>query len=294
MRDQKSDQVDNGQSQDGVASDTLTQVTHEESEVINVITNLFGELRQEIRSDLSKFKTKVDDRLSHLELEISEKLKKTVAEAVDEAVKSQMDTIKQHVDKEVERLDRKMERIANSMASVNDFSKNFIVKSLPTTENEDLGAKVDQLLRDGLGLHKVQIDSVERKAAFLENVPGVVVVTCQSREERDKVLKEKKKLKEHRQFSHVYVQSDKPKKERRYEANLRLLVKTLGEGTLEVHGDRLCKKQSQQHGQGRPGRGRSSAQRGGGRGNQPQATSRQRAPNQARQPQQQTHGQGSA
>jgi len=102
---------------------------------------------------------------------------------------------------------------------------------------------------------------VERKPSFRENVPGVVVVTCKSKEWRDKVLKEKRKLKASSEYSNVYVQGDKPRKERQYEANLRLLVGALAKDTLEVPGDRLCKKQTRPNmnnsgGTGRGGRGR--------------------------------------
>ncbi len=54
-------------------------------------------------------------------------------------------------------------------------------------------------------------------------------------------MKNKYKLRHTHDLKNVYIEKETPQKERQYEANVRLLVRTLAEGKLQVKGDRLTK-----------------------------------------------------
>ena len=114
-----------------------------------------------------------------------------------------------------------------------------------------------------MGLDAVSIETVDRKESMRNGVPGVIVATCSTLEDRNQVMKNKMKLKENRKYAKVYIDSDKPRKERQYQANLRLLVNALAKDTLIVKGDKVCKRQE---GDNQPPPGGHRRGRGGGQG----------------------------
>ncbi len=83
-------------------------------------------------------------------------------------------------DSEVNRLEIKLDHLTNSLANTKDLTRKFIVKSLPETEGESLNTQIYDLISSGLNINDVEIDGVERKARFIKNVPGVVIITCKT------------------------------------------------------------------------------------------------------------------
>lgn len=120
-----------------------------------------------------------------------------------------------------------------------DLSCNIVIRNLPEGKNENIVPKVNGLLKDGLKLSGVTVDSAERKKSFRRDIPGIVVATCRNRDDLSTVMKAKAKLADSRNFREVGIGRDKSKTERLYEANLRTLAKTIGQGRLQVRGDRL-------------------------------------------------------
>ena len=96
---------------------------------------------------------------------------------------------------------------------------------------------------------------------------GVIVARCVNSDQKDKVMKAKSLLNTGN-YRHISITHDKPKWQRQHEANLRLVIKTLGTNKLYLKGNRVCANDDDQNWQnaGNRGRGARNYQRGGGRG----------------------------
>jgi hypothetical protein len=101
--------------------------------------------------------------------------------------------------------------VDNHRNSTDNLHNKFIIKNLEYNEREknesDLTKnKVQELLRDGLGLANVQIKSASRKESR-GKYPGVVVET-DTFDEKKEIMKNKAKLKSSRQYDRVYIEID--------------------------------------------------------------------------------------
>ena len=65
---------------------------------------------------------------------------------------------------------------------------------------------------------------------------GVIVAKCLNFADKQKVMEAKSKLRDSAHFNHIRIFHDKPKWQRQHEANLRLMVKTLGTNKLYDRG----------------------------------------------------------
>ncbi len=68
------------------------------------------------------------------------------------------------------------------------------IKYLQHEENEILENKFKDLLSERMRVSDVEVDKIVRKPAVQEDIPGVVIVTCKSKEDKDKEWKSKSKL----------------------------------------------------------------------------------------------------
>ena len=120
-----------------------------------------------------------------------------------------------------------------------DISLNIAIKNLPVTTNEQLQEKVNDMIKTGMKLGDVKVTDVKRKKAYSDKVPGIVIATCKSDEDKNKIMKNKAKLKENAQFEKVFLDHDKDRSTRIQEANWRSVIKTVGSDSLFMKGDRV-------------------------------------------------------
>ncbi len=180
----------------------------------------------------------VQRSINNLESSLADRLKCVVAE--------EMVNMREQVDDELKAL---KERICGLEDNVSEPGRvhvpavqpdlNFVIRNLPEGSNENIVTKVNGLLKDGLRLRDVAVESADRKPSFRQGTPGVVVATCRTSEDHAAVFESKAKLGESPNFRHVGINRDKSKAERVYEANLRTLARTVGQGRLQVRGNRL-------------------------------------------------------
>ena len=83
------------------------------------------------------------------------------------------------------------------------------------------------------------------------------MATCENLDDKKKIIEAKSLLRNSPHHSHVSIFHDKPKWQRQHEANIRLVVKTLGTNKLFVKGSRVCVSNDEQqwHHNTRPQRG---------------------------------------
>ena len=151
-----------------------------------------------------------------------------------------------------------------------DLACNFVVYGLAESDDENVSEKVNNLLLGQLKIENVRVAEAVRKDKFNNNTCGVVVAKCSNIDDKNKVMEAKSKLRDTEHFSHISIVHDhKPKWQRQHEANLRLVVKTLGTNKLFIGGNRVCTTNDQQGWQNTGGRERGQNPvrgRGQGRG----------------------------
>ena len=134
-------------------------------------------------------------------------------------------------------VDGESDQIKGSNNSTNMY---VIVRNLPERENENMMVEVNCLIKDGLKIRDITVESATRKSNYsAETNPGIVIAKFKSKYEKSTVMKNKNKLKDHRRFSNVFLEHDLPRHQRVVNANNRTIVKTLGKKELEIDAARV-------------------------------------------------------
>ena len=212
-----------------------------EASLEDLITKLYTNVRV-VFFDLSS-------RIDRLESGLEKRITTKVAQILDKRVNSEFNRIQKDVDNQISSFkDSFRAEVAADIEDINDrigslrtegstsqpdLSRNIIVRNLPETTFERIESKVHALFRDGLKINDITVDSAERKVPQeSSDKPGVVVVTMKSKEDKKKVMSVKRKLKDHRQYSKVYIDQDKTKAERLMGSNCRAILSAVKQGAL--------------------------------------------------------------
>ena len=159
---------------------------------------------------------------------------------IQQQLKNHKEDIKKDINKQlVEERKRMDERLALMKEDTAKDQNQFVVKNLSETKNENLKKKVASLIKDGLKLNIVPT-SVDKKETYRDNQHGLVIVSCKNSKDKQAILKAKKKLKVSKQFTNVYIENDKSKERREYEANMKTIAKLLNhDHNVKLRGSRL-------------------------------------------------------
>ena len=91
-----------------------------------------------------------------------------------------------------------------------------------------------------LSLPEVKVEAAQRKHKPEGRDAGIILVKCSDISDERKIMEAKSKLNTFEHFKHIRIFHDKPRWQRQHEANVRLLVKSLGTNKLFVRGNRVC------------------------------------------------------
>ena len=107
-----------------------------------------------------------------------------------------------------------------------------VIKDLPVTPEEDLLMKARELI-SALGEEvsfNVSVIAASRLPSRYHNKPGLVKISLADNDQKVLVLRNKYKLKNHRSYKRVYIQSAKSHVERLLELNARTILRELPQG----------------------------------------------------------------
>ena len=108
---------------------------------------------------------------------------------------------------------------------------------------------MNSLFKDGLKLRDIKAAKSTRKVSRAQGKPGIVIVECHSKADKDSIMQKKKALKDSRAFSDVHIDSYKTPEQLKYEANFRLLFQNSNaKDKLIMKGGRLLHKSNQPNG----------------------------------------------
>ena len=180
-------------------------------------------------------------------------LQKSQNQLLSELAK-QSKEIRAHMDLEIGRLEARIDTIEVKLNADTKVSKarfdpdtSIIIAGLPEEDNEDIQHKVLQLISKGLGCETVPV-ATERMRAH-GRTGGLAEFS--SVQEKITILRKKQQLREHQEFSRVYIRSAKSHTDRLIETNFKTLLKEFPGGSeFYVAGNgRLRRKEQARVGQ---------------------------------------------
>lgn len=206
-------------------------------------------LDRRLKNEMGHIQTTVDGKISDLNGKVEQQLK------------SHKDSLQTELVTELNVLHDRQEKLENAIMNGSDVSKgdialNIIIRNLPEHKNENVNKRVHSIIRDGLKLKDISVSSVVRKNPT-DNRPGLVIARLNSHEDKRKVMSLKRNLREHRQFSSVYIEHDQSASERVLSSNFRNIISAMKHSGLVMKGSRIVRsdardRHSYEHGGQRP------------------------------------------
>ncbi|KAK3099216.1 hypothetical protein FSP39_001099 [Pinctada imbricata] len=233
------------------------------------ITNL-KDIMYDLALEVKSLHERVFDRIDKLEKVFARNVAENMKKMVDKKIESEIGKVKENINSEVSTVNKRIDGLVhkigdlkNELSSVRtELSTNvtyaeavanhmekeekIVIKMLREREGETNNPDitkgcVEAVIRDGLRLHDVKVVEADRKKG--DRNPGVVLATIETKEQKDKILKNKSKLKHSSAYSRVYIEDETPKEVRTQEANLRTILKEIGcDREYSVKNGRIQKK----------------------------------------------------
>ena len=202
---------------------------------------LFENLSVEIKSSQ---KNSLSKRIDNLEKDLECKIIEKITDLVSSTIKTEVNKLRDEYNSVIDTLNSKMATLEASFADIvknsgsvpdpvtalEERKKRFIIKHL--SENNDESSqttldKVNALIRDGCKLSDVTVTSAERKGVKGKK-PGIIVATCASFEQKQKLMKAKSQLKSFQKYKKVYIENDYSQEIRTCDSNFRTILKEMG------------------------------------------------------------------
>ncbi len=231
--------------------DTQNEMINKDEKPTAPLT-LGEELDVRFASMLNHMTTHITTLTTKMETSLYDKMKKSMEDIVAAEIESSMKTLKEEMKKENDALKAHLTAVENrsyaAVTSDNRDSHLIVIKNLPESANESedknvLKNKVDSLMKDGMKIQTPKIKSVERKKSRNTKHPGIVVITCENKIERDNIMKHKRNLKGKVQYKRVWLEEWLPRSTMSIQQSLRTVFKELGkEKEYFINGTSVVKK----------------------------------------------------
>lgn len=196
-----------------------------------------------LADDMRQLNESVNNRMCTFQKFLEEKLGTEINRMVDERINEQMSQFRSEVENDLCTISSKVDTLEKSMSKYSSKSdnkeRNIVIRNLPERRGEHLVFKINGLIKDGLKIRNIEIEAATRKVSKNVRKPGVVIAVCKSLEEKLQILKVKRALKDSRSFKDVFIENYIPVQQRLLNANLKVIVDSVGKGNLQVRGNRI-------------------------------------------------------
>lgn len=188
-----------------------------------------------------------ESRFSNLNATLANTIQNTIQKVISTEVAKVRQEFKSEIDDLKHRVIALEEKEPVESTSCNPESTNIVIMGLIQGQNENVKNKVNAVLKEGLKLKDITVESAERKKSKNEGKPGIVIAKCKSKSDHDTVMKNKSKLNESRQYKSVRIERFKSIEQLRHEADLRLILQnSTAKDKLQVRGGHLVAKRPAQ------------------------------------------------
>lgn len=217
------------------------------------------QLFAKLSADMNMMFMSVNERLDKIDSGLEKRIATKVSQILDKRVNSEMNKIRTDFEsrlvefKESLRAEvtadlddlrdevKSRESTTQSTNNESDISLNIVIRNLPESHSENTKNKVNSLLRDGLRLFDISVEDAERKRSYTDGKPGVIIAKMKNKHEKTRVMKEKSRLKDSRQFTKVFIQHDLHPSQRSVSSNFRRIVHAMksNANNLSMRGSRI-------------------------------------------------------
>lgn len=190
------------------------------------IMTTMREIRDEQRAMRKSLTQKIDNSVSQLKDSID-----TTRKELRDYIDIEMSRITDRMDK----MDKRLQQLESDMATRPrhenfDPAVSIIAINMRQTDDEDILAKVNRLVKDDLGFRDMDIQRCERTQRRDDGKPSVVRIQLSNVEDKVKILRSKQELKKSKEFRKTYLKSAKSHEERLIENNFKAILQDLPEG----------------------------------------------------------------
>ncbi|MEW8548011.1 MAG: hypothetical protein AB2693_31290 [Candidatus Thiodiazotropha sp.] len=215
---------------DDVKSDLTKTI---DSRVNSLEVRLRDTMLTVVKEEVDKARSEFNDRINGLASKLENKIRQSVENKIETKLKQATDQLKSDIDlkgikQDITTVKKSYADIAKSEIGIESdiVIRNYISDPREADEPQLTLNKVNSLLRDGLKFADIKVTKCERKKSR-GSKPGVIIATVATREQKQKVLDNKKKLRNIQQFSKVYIEDARPLTSRINEANMLTVLQEL-------------------------------------------------------------------
>jgi uncharacterized protein YoxC len=222
----------------------LVGVLNKIADGMNSMSLTMNKMHRQMNDKIEQVASTVEQKLSNKFSQLLDKRFNAERPKIKEETKKAVKEVKDEFDNDLKELQSQINDIANrteELTSYDNRALNICVRNHPQRENEDVKQLVYDLIHEGLRMQNIEIKSAERKSRS-DNKPGVIIFKCSDREDHDRILKEKSKLKDIMKYEKVYLCADEPVEVRINNSNLKCLISSIGLKGLKFRGSRLVEE----------------------------------------------------
>lgn len=220
-------------------------------DIVNVMNRLADEMTK-INSNMEKMWRDMNKKMETMAENIEKRLSNKINNAVDKRVNAEsaklkndmnkkIDEVRDDINNDIKCLQQQVDELPRNMdgrQSRDDKELNLCIRNHPQRDGENVGDIVTDLLRDGLRLRGMGFRKAVRKDRD-DRRPGVIIVTCNRREDKNAVMEKKQQLRNNKKYERVYIHADQSVETRVNNNNLKLLISKLGVSGIRLKGSRL-------------------------------------------------------
>ena len=197
---------------------------------------MFQSLSEQMTQLYGDLSNRISNIEANLEMKLTQKLKSAVQsefEGVRSEIKVQISDVRTEVNNKVNEMKKSYANAVRNQPGVDmaGKGKTFVIKNLSADASEKndpnvLIRNVNTLVQSGLKLNTFHAHKAERKQTKGKS-PGIILVTAESADQKDEVMKNKRKLKNVKKYERVYIEDDMSDEARKASSNMRTILKEL-------------------------------------------------------------------
>lgn len=214
-------------------------------------------LMYDLATEVKSLNDRVFERIDDLEKDFAKNIVENITKMIDTKISKEVNKVKNEFKTEVNTVNKRIDSIVDKLrvdfqnlkSDVNEQVKrkdyagavsnnqtrndtNIVIKMLSESEAEKTDPAITKnrvcaIIRDGLRIHDVKVISAERKESRGRN-PGVVVATVETSEQKEKIMKNKIKLRQTREYNRVYIEDELTREAQVNQTNMMAILKGMG------------------------------------------------------------------
>ncbi|MES9880788.1 MAG: hypothetical protein ABW185_07895 [Sedimenticola sp.] len=220
-------------------------------DLVNVM-NRFADEMTKMNSNMQKMWQDVNTRIDTMAVDIEKKVTNKLNNVIDKRVNNEAVKMKREIGKSVDQLrgdisddlkclQEQIDEIPRQTIvnrECDDKSLNFCIRNHDQRENENVSAIVTDLLKEGLNLRGMKFKKAVRKGR-VDNKPGIIIVTCETVDDKNSIMQKKTQLRNSRRYERVYLHVDQSIETRVNSNNMKILLSALRIPGVRLRGSRL-------------------------------------------------------